>query len=238
MRYQNNKRGQAILEMAIFGSIILFLFGMLLAYMQRQNDQQYVLMEGFRRALQKGCANNSSAQITLLENRRYADISGNFRKGSPNTLSSSSSVFWAVPKVGEEAQSILVFKVNEDEKVVDYRDFIPKEEEEQKTFSTGDLDFTTNTSFNETAIKTETSTAIVNSRSSTLQDTVKTTIPYKIKQKEDPDDYDDSNDVVLQEGTLWEVEQGGYVDTDGQYKYKADKVGTEVERSKTWETGF
>lgn len=209
MRYRNNKRGQAILEMAIFGSIILFLFGVLLSYMQRQNDQQYVQMETFRRALLKGCTNNSSAQLTNLENRRYADISGSFKKGSPNTLSSSSSVFWAVPEAGGQPTNNVVLRVNEEEK-----------ELENPETSIENIDFSTDTAFSEAYIKQETPSAIATTRQSTLQDTITTTFVDK-----------DGN-------TIWQVNQGVYRDADGQYKYKADRVGTEVERSKTWETGF
>jgi uncharacterized protein (UPF0333 family) len=209
MRYHNNKRGQAILEMAIFGAIILFLFGVLLSYMQRQNDQQYVQMETFRRALLKGCTNNSSAQITNLENRRYADLSGSFRKGNPNTLSSSSSVFWAVPEVGGQPENNVVLRVNAEEKKL-----------ENPETSIENINFSTGTIFNEMQVKQETPSAITTTRHSSLEDTITTTFVDK-----------DGN-------TVWEVTQGAYRDADGQYKYNSSHVGTEINRERTWETRF
>lgn len=194
--------------MAIFGSIILFLFGILLAYMQRQNDQQYVQMETFRRALLKGYTNNSSAQITNLENRRYADLSGSFRKGSPNTLSSSYSVFWAVPRSGAEPENVVVLKVNDDETQID------------SDTSIENIDFSTDTTFSEASVKQETPQGITTTRRSTLEDTVKTTFVDK-----------DGN-------TIWEVTQGVYRDANGQYRYSSGQVGTEIDRERTWETKF
>jgi len=250
-----NKKGQAVVEMAMFGSLVLLIFATLLSYLQRSNDQQYVQMEAFRRALQKGCTYQStdgdgagaSVQLTLLENRRHAELSGGFRKGSAQSLSASSSVFWAIPKVEEdaEAQNLIVYRINEDEQTWNYRDFVPKEhdstddegDERQRywSFEVEDLGTSSNLTFNEQVGKQESAQAITNTKSSRLQDAITTTLPYTVKEK-DKDDKD--YESIIREGTLWAPQQGVYRDTDGQYKYSQAAVGTVVERSRTWRTEF
>ena len=59
-----NKRGQAAVEMAIFGVIVLMVFGTLLSYLQKLNDQQYIQMETFRQSLAKWEARRNHWQVT------------------------------------------------------------------------------------------------------------------------------------------------------------------------------
>ena len=243
-----NRKGQAVAEMAIFGSLVLLLFGSLLSYGQRYNDQQYVQMEAFRRALKKandglgteGSGAGASARYQLIENRRHADLSGNFRKGSAQSFSSSSNVFWAVPSMGQRAGNLNVYKINEDEKQVNYRDYVPEEQDETRSFQTEELSTNSDLSFRETVIKDETPPKIINneeipakitnSNVSQLQETIITTIPYTVKEK--------GSDNIIEEGVFWAPVQGLYRDTDGQYKYRESTAGTVVERAKTWRTEF
>ena len=243
----SNKKGQAVVEMALFGSLILLIFATLLSYMQRLNDQQYVQMEAFRRALEKGNTfqgetsegAGASVQFSLIENRRHSDISGGFRKGSAQTLSASSNVFWAVPKAGKPTESLIAYRVNEDEKVANFREFIPEEKSEEWSFRTEDLTFNSGLSFDEATTKAETPQEITNTATSQLQDTITTTIPYTIRQKEKDEDYNPDNDVIISSGIFWEPKQGVYRDAnDGQYKYSEQAVGTVVGRAKTWTTPF
>lgn len=247
MLSRSNKKGQAVVEMAMFGSLILLIFASLLSYLQRFNDQQYAQMEAFRRALQKandyapdtgGRGVGASVQLSLIQNRRHSDISGGFRKGNAEILSASSNVFWAIPEVGESTESVIAYRVNEDEKVANYRDYIPEDKDKKWSFRTEDLIFNSALSFDETTTKTETAQEITNAATSRLQDTITTTIPYSIIEKEKTDDYNPDNDPIVEEGTFWEPEQGVYIDTDGQYKYSLGAVGTVAERDKLWTTPF
>jgi uncharacterized protein (UPF0333 family) len=214
-----NKKAQALLELAIFGSLILLFFGILLSYMQRQNDQQYLQMEAFRRALQISntggatpadkTAGGAAAQLTVLENRRHVDLGNYFMKGSPQSLSASSNVFWAVPSVGADAERRVHVKVNDD-----YSPDLSAGE------GVEDIDTASTSSFSEVISKQETPESITNIKSSVLKDTVTTTLLDKDKNK------------------LWEVTQGVYRDSDGQYKYSKDKVDTEVKREQSWQTEF
>jgi len=176
-------------------------------------------------------------QFSLIENRRHSDISGGFRKGSSQTLSASSNVFWAVPAVGKQAQSLIAYRINEDERVANLNEFVPEAQRKEWSFRTEDLNFNSEVSFNETTTKSETPEAITNADVSQLEDTVTTTIPYTIRQKDG--DNDPNNDPKVTEGIFFEPVQGVYIDAnDGQYKYSQEAVGTVVERAKTWTTPF
>lgn len=248
MIWLNNKRGQAVVEFGIFGSVLLVIFSILLSQLQRANDEQYVKMEAFRRAEEKACSYNggqgASVQMTLIQNRRHVDMFGGFRKGSPQTLNASASVYWAVPpsENDAEAASLIAFRVNQDEKVISYRDYVPKAHDDGKgnddwSFRTEDINSTSNTVFDESTSKTETPAGINNARLSSLRDSVNTVITYSVRQ-EDSDD-NDKNDPKIQEGELWNLTQRVYRDTDGQYKYKAGLAdNTQIQRAKQWDTGF
>lgn len=219
MRIYQEQKGQAMVELAIFGSIVLIVFGALLSYLQQLNDQQYVQMESFRRALyvaNTGGAtakdmlpSGSVAQVTLMQNRRHVDLSGNFMKRSSQNLSSSANVFWAVPEAGAESKQRVYVKVNED-----YSSDLSEEEPIEN------INTASEASFSEEISRNESPQAITNTRSSVLKDSVTTTLVDKDGK------------------TIWEVKQGVFRDSDGQYKYSEDAVGTEVERTKTWETAF
>ena len=165
-------------------------------------------------------------------------MSGGFRKGSAQTFSGSSSVFWAVPKVGEQPESTMVFRVNEEETQINYRAYIPEDQEKNMSFRTEDINFNSALGFTETVTKQEDNTAITNARFSSLQEAVTTVIPYTIRGKDTDDD--DDNDPILSQGEIWNVTQYLYRDNaDKQYKYSSQvPQGTTIQRSKTWVTEF
>lgn len=237
------EKAQAMVELAVFGSIILVVFGILLSFLQQLNNQQYAAMEVFRRGLEKACLYDggsggigASVQYTMMQTRRQVDLSGPFRKGTPTTVNASANVFWAVPEVGKNPESLIVMRVNEDEKQANPSDFTSKEDE---SFRTEEAETSYANTFDETTDKRETSGGITNTKTSTMNELLTTKIPYVITKKETPDDYDDTNDVVVKEDTFWELKQGLYWDeNDKQYKYKEDKKGTIIERKRTWETEF
>lgn len=262
MRNYNHK-AQAVVELAIFGSIILLVFGTLLSFMQRFNDQQYVQMEAFRRALEKGCTYlgetsegaGASVQYTLITDRRHVELSGGFRKGSPTTLSASSNVFWAVPKAGAQSESLIVYRINEDEQARNYTDFIPADAGDDQSFVLEPTISGSRSDFREIVRKEETSQTITNVRDSSLTEEKAIIIPYTIRPK---DDYEESH--IIRSGTFWEGQEGTVLadwdgdgeeeealvqrlyrdSSDGQYKYssKVPEDKKVVVRSKTWVTEF
>lgn len=217
---KTDKKGQAIIELAVFGTLILFMFGMLVSYMQRMNEQQYAQMEAFRRALYKACTfvgasddgAGASVQYTVMQNRRLADVSENYAKGSPITVKGSSSVFWAIPKTGEQSDNIVMFKVNDDES--------PNLHSESSDSGVEHINSVVVTEFTESSQKQENPVYIETIRQSQLKDTIETTMTDK-----------DDN-------TLWSIKQGVYRDSDGQIRYSSGAVDNQVYSSKTWKTDF
>jgi hypothetical protein len=218
MKAYTCNKGQALLELAVFGSLILVVFGMLLSYMNRLNDQQYIQMETFRRALQIGNngdifthkAGGGSVSLTQMENSRAPDLSGYFRKGSGSSSSASASILWTVPEVSESGESLTYYKINDD-----YSTNLKDKESVDEIRTSQDTDF------NESMRKVEDTTKITNIRTSTLKDSITTRLLDE-----------DGNEI-------WSVTQGAYKDVSGKIKYGQAAAGGEVTRSRTWITeGF
>jgi len=249
-----DKKGQAVAEMAIFGTLILLIFGVLLSFLQQLNDRQYVQMEAFRRALEKansyiGSADDgsgASVQYTLSQNRHQINLAGGYKQGNNVTQTASANVYWAIPKSakGSSADSLLVFRINEDEGVFKYNDYIkgheridPETGEERPTYwvlQTESMNTDSDTLFRETNVKSEDTYAITNRRASGLRDDITTAVPYKIVEK----NINNDDETIIDTGILYQVEQGVYLDSDGQYKYSQGMVGNEVNREKIWVTPF
>lgn len=88
-----DKKGQAILELAVFGSILIMLLGVLVNYGLRYNFQQQAMQQAFRRAL--GIAadpNRGSAAYVLIKDRHIPDPAHPFTVGTFVPVSSSASV--------------------------------------------------------------------------------------------------------------------------------------------------
>jgi len=259
MFYLDNRKGQGVVEFAIMGSIIIVIFGTLLSFMQRLNDSQYTEMETFRRALEKACTYKgpgvtgagASVQLTMMQNRLHADLGPNFMKGSPAQSGYSSNVFWAVPKVGSQAKSIFVYKINEDEKIGDYNKMMEAAGVENKKTHTVRIEDSTSSSdthFREETGLKEDKAGVTNTRESWLKDTVTTDIYYTIRKK-DSDNDEDNDQIVPIAGSkdpqlFWEVKQGLYRDArDNQYKYSSailqnGENNHEVKRGRSWQTEF
>lgn len=248
-----NNKAQAMAEMAIFGSLILFIFGTFLSHLQRFNDQQYVDMEAFRRALEKATTYQgqdsegagASVQYSFIENRKHTELQGGFRKGNTQTLSASSNVFWAVPKVGRNAENLIVYRINQDEVSRNFRNFVPKEhdrtddggEERQRywEFEPGDMSTETEVHFDEREEKQEDPQGITNRVTSDLRERNHVQIPYRVVEKDKDDkDYEDEKDS----GILIDFDQHLYRDTDGQYKFSELAPDAPVIRGKQWQTDF
>lgn len=90
--YFNNERGQALLEIAVFGSIIVMLLGILVNYGLRFQAQQRVMQDTFRKAQATAIANQSSGSYMILQDKHIPDASDTFGIGSVMPFSSSASV--------------------------------------------------------------------------------------------------------------------------------------------------
>lgn len=111
MIIQKLKKAQALTEMAIFGTLILLSLHYLLTYLQRMNEQQYVVQEAFRQALKNAHDNDGFASYTVFSNKRTASIY-NPSGGDRSLVSGSASILW-----GEDGESsVSLYKFNKDEK--------------------------------------------------------------------------------------------------------------------------
>ncbi|MBM3248813.1 MAG: hypothetical protein FJZ10_05300 [Candidatus Omnitrophica bacterium] len=86
--------GQAALEVAILGSLILVVLSTLLTYGQRFDAQQDMKMEAFRKALNRSYARNAAVSYTLNKDKRYYNLMAGYGEGQPSRLSASASVMW------------------------------------------------------------------------------------------------------------------------------------------------
>ncbi len=98
--------GQAAVELAIFGSLILLVFSVLLMYGQRLDNQQQVKMEAFRRALQKAYERNGSVSYTLKKEARTFNLFSGFGQGQPSTVGSTASVLWQKGMPGSQDNEV------------------------------------------------------------------------------------------------------------------------------------
>jgi Flp pilus assembly protein TadG len=92
-----NKKGQAILELAIFGSILIMLLGVLISYGLRYNYQQLAMQRAFREALGTAVTSTKphkpiSVSHLLIEDRHVPDSTHAFAVGSMMPFSSAGSV--------------------------------------------------------------------------------------------------------------------------------------------------
>jgi len=94
---------QAAVELAIFGSLILLVFSVLLMYGQRLDNQQQVKMEAFRRAAQKAYQRNGSVNYMYKKEDRSLNLFGGFGQGQPSTVGSSASVLWQKGMAGPQS---------------------------------------------------------------------------------------------------------------------------------------
>jgi hypothetical protein len=214
--------------MAVLGGIILFVLGVLISYIQKVNDQQYIKMESFRRALQKantyqgeeGESPGASVEVVQVEDRRQLDIFGSFGKGITQTQSNDASVFWAVPTEGfysggaaegSVPQDIVTAKINDDEQKIEElpREFyIDKQSGEFSEENPG-------LAFQERKIKLEAPGIMLNLRDSVRKEQLSTDIAGN------------------------QITQYSYRDPEGQYRYYSEvpEPAREVRRQVQWFTG-
>lgn len=238
IRIRLNKKAQAATEMAILGSLILVVISFLFSYIQRQNEEQYITMEAFRRALHKANGpqptdEGASVSLNLIQYRRFADISAGFGQGNRNMLGAAASVFWAVPEVkpGAQAKNLSLFRINEDE--IDLTQRLRLDDNnENNNLEVRDITTTANTRFSETTHKIEDNAQIQNIRSSELGDTLTTNIEIV---NPGADKNNENDDIPIE--TI-SIAQQLYRDTDGQYKYSSNQPVQTITRSRTWTTRF
>jgi hypothetical protein len=282
---------QAAVELAIFGSLILLAFSVLLMYGQRLDSQQQVKMEAFRRALQKAYQRNGSVNYTYKKEDRSFNLFGGFGQGQPSTVSSSASVSWSkgIPGPQEGEDSIMfdipivgvVWAILDPEnmganrmKEGSYSYYaINDQEMELAKYPKQQIDINgklvtiyapvsvyneeqrRDESFSSNVVRQETPEfGIVNTKVSKLKDTISTTLHVRFDDSEadatkantavlpkyvyENEEYEDED---MKKQTVKPVDNqivlGAYARDDiNRVGYSKDKVGTTIQRQRTWET--
>jgi hypothetical protein len=123
MRFKDRSLiGQAPVELAILGTLILFAFSVLLIYGQRLNATQRLKMEVFRKAMERAYKKNSSVSYTIKKDARIADLFSGMQ-GQRSSTSASATVMWVKGLPGkqdkENEQNLPYYEVNGRE--IDFR---------------------------------------------------------------------------------------------------------------------
>jgi len=93
--FKSRSKGQAILELAIFGSILILLLGVLLAYGVKYGYQQQMMQFAFRKALQSAMDNDGSpyaSSYLAVRDRHIPVPTDPFARGSVDTFSAAASI--------------------------------------------------------------------------------------------------------------------------------------------------
>lgn len=87
-------RGQALLEVALFGAILLMLLGVMVSYGLRYNYQQKTMMDAFRSSLKESNDTNRGGQasVTVVSDEHIPDPANPFAIGSVSPFISGASV--------------------------------------------------------------------------------------------------------------------------------------------------
>ncbi|MCK9603363.1 MAG: hypothetical protein M0R66_03295 [Candidatus Omnitrophica bacterium] len=110
-----NNIAQATTELAIFGSLILVCFAILISYGQSMQEQQILQQQAFRKALKKAYNENAFVSYNITKNPRTVNIFGNYGEGGRGSVGAGASVNWCL---GESADKSY-YQINEDEVAVD-----------------------------------------------------------------------------------------------------------------------
>lgn len=153
------RRGQAVVEMAVFGSLIIVIFAALLSYAQTFTEQQALQQQAFRMALRKAYEDNGFVSYGITKNARFVNPAANFGEGQRSSISAANSVLWSMG----EAVSSSYYKINEDE--------IPS----AVRLDTQDSAVT----YSGKERKQENAAGIVTVRSAELKDTITTTLEFE-----------------------------------------------------------
>ncbi|MCX5693764.1 MAG: hypothetical protein NT014_01320 [Candidatus Omnitrophica bacterium] len=106
------QKAQAILELAILGSIIILAFSFAIKYSERGNREQSYMQQTFRALLKKAKLNNSTASWQTMDFRRMPNVVNPMELGELEQFSSSNSIIWSDDLEEIETKSKSYFQLN------------------------------------------------------------------------------------------------------------------------------
>lgn len=88
-----SRSGQALAELAVFGSIFLMILGAVISYGLKYNYQQEAQMQAYRRALKIASdQNRASGSYMIMADKHIPDPADSFAVGSPTSIAAGASV--------------------------------------------------------------------------------------------------------------------------------------------------
>jgi hypothetical protein len=247
------KKGQAILELAIFGTIILFVFNMILAYGQRLDSKQRLKKEAFRKALQWAYYKNSAITYTKKQDTRITELFSGYGLGQPAATLATATVMWQKGQPGkqdsDDEQGFSYYELND--KVIE----LPRTRKTVIGNSGEETEITTPASIwkEETVKNTEYTSkiekkegnflgqenqGIKNTRQADLEETITTNL-YVRFDKQKYDARDSPNEQPLPDYDYYSAPettvQGAYL-RDNRIAYNEANVGTTIHKQRTWQT--
>ncbi len=94
------KKTQAMIELAILGPILLAAVGIVVTYVNKLNNDQWILMSAFRNALAKAHDTNNIVHYTTYDDRPLASANAPIL-GQAVGSSAGASAHWAIRDVSE-----------------------------------------------------------------------------------------------------------------------------------------
>jgi len=256
--------GQAAVELAIFGSLVVLAFSVLIMYGQRFDNQQEIKMEAFRRALQKAYERNSSVSYTYKKEGRNLNLFGAFGRGQPSTVVSTASVMWQKGVSGEQDSSgkenFAYYRINDymvgDEmglpRYPKHVESLSGKKERVRVPASVYSEETERTEIYGSSVgKRESAASIINTATSDLTDTVYTKLHVRVDHSYDDNPHDNSvplpdyayedhsydNEGSQTVQSVPGVSLGAYSkDATNRVSYRQDQVGTTIHRERTWQT--
>ena len=207
--------GQAVTEMAIFGSVIFLCFGVLLSYAHNFTEQQALQQQSFRMALQH-YEDNGFISYNIIKHYNMPNLGGAFRQGERGSVSAGNSVSWYIG----EPESRSFYQINEDlEEIARHeKDDVDTPDE------VWNIETESRTEYSANELKQEENEKITTTRSSSNKDDVTTRL--KIRYEDDDGNYHNEDDVVFSQR----------LNKKGRYSEKARGNDIVIEKKRSWET--
>lgn len=219
------QKGQAAVEMAVFGSLIMVCFAVLLSYAQTFTEQQTIQQQAFRMALRNAYGKyddndkQGMAGYTILKHHRTPSIFGNFGQGNRESISASATVLWSKGTPDQYA----FYQVNDNvEEVPTHEEETDGGEKVDVPNEVWDVRNSANTTYSGEEAKEENTAMIRTSRTANLVDTVNTTL--KVRYEDEDGNEVNTTDITFRQGLC----------ADGRYRRScADDT---ITKGRSWET--
>jgi len=233
-RIIHSSKGQAAVELAVFGFLIVVAFSILVLYGQQLALQQQLKMDAFRRAMKMAYYKNSSVSYTVKKDTRFIDIVGGFGKGQATAVGGSAMVMWqkGIPglheKKSKDFTSYAYYVIN-DQSMGD-ADGLERYDKNTKGFDGSEQTIRTPASvwkeeierfedYNTSVIKNETKSdkpkkipsKIINTRISNLKDTITTKVYLRKDVSNPPDAWTTPNPVYVNSTAVPTAKQGAVI---------------------------